>query len=500
MPNTYHRLEKHFQKLAQIEHALTFLQWDHMVMMPPGGNHSRAKAIAELTAVHHGELSSDETGELLHQAKDKASDPVQKRSIIEMERSYMQAVCLPSALVKAKSLAATKCEHGWRSQRMENDWDSFLKNFKEVVNLCRQEAQARFDCSLEKVATPYDALLDLYCTGDKSDFIGTIFAELKNNLPTMVRKIEEKQSNHVEIQFPKKFDSENQKNLCIELMHCLGFDFNNGRLDVSSHPFSTGCRGDHRITTRFKNNDFFDSLLATAHESGHAAYEAGLPSQWDDLPIGQARNLCIHESQSLLFEKLIFLTTPFFDYFTQKIHSHLPSTTQLNSTQLRQAATKVKPSFIRIEADEATYPLHVVLRFEIEKDLINSTLEPQHIPEVWDLKMQQYLGLSTAGDYKNGCLQDMHWTDGTFGYFPSYTMGAINSAQIFQTIRSSFPNWADDFRKGKIIFLLEWLKGKIWSKGSSMDSQEILLQATGEKTNPEYLLQHLRNRYLLDEY
>jgi carboxypeptidase Taq len=496
MPNAYRLLEEHFQKLSRLNHALTFLQWDHMVMMPPGGSDARAKAIAELAALHHELLVSPRTGDLLKEAALQTRETGQLRSLQEMEREYQEAICLPPDLVKAQSLAGSKCEHDWRSQRKNNDWAGFLTNFRQVVQLAREEAQARFHFTPGRFATPYDALLDLYCTGDSNSLIGDTFARLKRTLPGLVQEVFDRQQGDSLPDLRGHYPVDQQRLLSLDLMRCLGFNFTEGRLDVSSHPFSTGCRGDQRITTRFRETDFLDALMATAHETGHACYESGLPVEWDGLPAGCARNLCIHESQSLLFEKQLFLSRPFIDFFSTRMHTFLPTTAKIESQKLWKAATRVKPSYIRVEADEVTYPLHIILRYEIESRLINGTLKTEDIPLIWDAKMQEYFGLSTAGDYRNGCLQDMHWTDGSFGYFPSYTIGALNSAQLFAAIRRAYPDWQERLARGDVDFARIWLQENIWSKGSTMDSQDIIRLATGEATNADYFLRHIRERYL----
>ena len=343
MKNVYKDLQQHFQKLAQIDHAITFLQWDQLVMMPPGGSTSRANAIAELTAMHHEQLTAPHIKEMIDQVKQQQHPRETARSIEEIERTYTQAVCLPADLVKAKSLAGSKCEHGWRTQRAENNWPSFLLNFTEVVKLAREEAQARQASDPARLATPYDALLDLYCTGDSSQLISDVFQKLKTELPGLLQQVEQYQP--VKRDWPKfDFSQENQHQLCHALMECLGFNFNNGRLDVSMHPFSTGDLGDQRITTRFKKTEFIEALLATAHETGHASYESGLPPQWHGLPVGQARNMCIHESQSLLFEKQIFLSKPFLRFFTAKIHQHLPQTKAFSAEEIWTMCSSSNPA------------------------------------------------------------------------------------------------------------------------------------------------------------
>ncbi len=500
MPAAYRLLEELYRKLHRLDHALTFLHWDHMVMMPPGGSEPRAEAIAELTSLRHELLTARGTGDLLLEAAGQVTAPDLIRSLQEMELAHQHAICLPPELVKAKSLAGSKCEHGWRNQRKNNDWPGFLINFKEVVKLAKEEAQARRDFTPGRFSTPYDAMLDLYCTGDSNSFIADVFTKLKQLLPGLVQLVVDKQKGVSVPDLLGRYPIDQQKLLNLELMKCLGFDFERGRLDVSSHPFSTGCRGDQRITTRFREIDFLDALMATAHETGHAGYESGLPMEWDGLPVGDARNMCIHESQSLLFEKQLFLSRPFTTFFSTRMHALLPATSSFTATQLWAAATRVQPSYIRVEADEVTYPLHIILRYEIESSLINDSLRVEDIPLIWDQKMQLYLGLSTAENYSNGCLQDMHWTDGSFGYFPSYTIGALNSAQIFAALCRTYPDWQQKLTCGEISFVREWLQEKIWSKASTMDSQEIIRFATGESTNPDYFLRHIRDRYLDEKY
>ena len=491
----YHRAQEYFLKISRLDHAITYLQWDQLVMMPPGGNDGRATAIAELVAMRHDLLCAQELGEAVEQANDQNNDAVTARSLQEMQRQIRNATCLSARLVKAQSLAGSTCEHGWRQQRQDNDWRGFLVNFEEVVRLAREEAQARHGAARQPFASPYDALLDLYCTGDSSDRIASVFATLTTELPMVIKEAMNCQAGEV-IEMNGAYPIDAQKRLNHALMGKLGFDFQRGRLDISSHPFSTGTRGDHRITTRFREDELFEALMATAHETGHASYEAGLPEKWDNLPIGSARNLSIHESQSLLFEKQLFLSRPFFSYFATTIHEILPQTGAFSAEKMRAACCRVMPSYIRVEADEVTYPLHVVLRFEIEKALINGEAEAGDVPEMWDEKMQKYLGLSTAGNYRDGCLQDIHWTDGSFGYFPSYTLGALNAAQLFAAIKQQNPDWQELLLEGDIEFLTRWLQKNIWSIASSLDSQEIIERATGEKTSARAFLEHLKGRYL----
>jgi len=499
MSQAYEQLAQHFTRLHQIRHALTFLHWDQLVMMPPGGNESRSESIAELSTLYHESLTDPAIGELLEQVETEKHPPEQKRSIAEMRREYRWATCIPAELVKAKSLAGSRCEHAWQSQRADNDWPGFLHNFKEVVSLAREEAQARQACNSGQFPTPYDAMLDLYCCGDSSSMISEIFATLKTELPDLIGAVMEKQAGRIS-PLAGPFSIDAQKRLNRSLAEKLGLDLKRGRIDESSHPFSTGDHGDQRITSRFRDNDFIDALKATAHETGHAAYESGLPLAWKSLPVGQARNMSIHESQSLMFEKLIFLSRPFMRHFTPVIHEHLDRSRRFDCDRIWLNGIEVKPTFIRVEADEVSYPLHVIIRYEIESALINGTMEPEHLPEAWNNGMMTYLGLSTAGNYRDGCLQDIHWTDGSFGYFPAYTLGALNSAQIFAAFKRKRTDWQDLLGTGSVGEIRQWLHDHIWSCGRLLESQELMRTATGEGTNPGYFLSYIKERYLEERY
>ena len=322
---------------------------------------------------------------------------------------------------------------------------------------------------------------------------------MRSVLPGLLQQVMDKQSTPP-VSAAGSYPVENQIALNKEMLATLGFDFDAGRLDQSMHPFSTGSAGDSRITTRYDECHFLEALSGTAHEVGHASYESQLPEKFRGLPVGESRNMCIHESQSLLFEKQIFFSKAFMGFLTGKIHQYLPDASKLSIDDLWRTGTRVEPGKIRTEADEVTYPLHVMLRYEIESALINGEIEADAIPDIWNEKMQSYLGIDTKGDYTNGCMQDIHWTDGAFGYFPSYTIGAVNAAQIFAKIKSEHPDWQDRFGNGDVQFVRDWLHDKVWSRGCDLESQELMLSATGSGTSADALVEHLEARYLRAEY
>lgn len=499
MSKNYLNLVERFRKISNLEHASTFLSWDQQVMMPAGGNSARSEALAELAGIQHELLTSADMVNYFDNAATEQLEESKQVSLKEMKLKWQQAVCMPSDLVRAQSLATSKCQHEWQQQRSDNNWREFLPNLNEVVSLARQEACIRQEANSDAFKTPYDAMLDLYAAGDTSEFIGKVFSDLKEQLPELLQMVIDNQGTNSKV-IHGPFDVDQQTALSKKLMEILGFNFSSGRLDVSAHPFSTGVKGDHRITTRYSQDEFAEAMLATAHETGHASYEAGLPAEWQGLPVGMARSMSVHESQSLLFEKQLFLAKPFVDFMSPKIQNFLPSTGTLSSQELWSYFTKVKPGFIRVEADEVSYPLHVILRHEIESKLINSEIEVVDIPDLWDQGMQDYLNIDTRGNFKDGCMQDIHWPAGAFGYFPSYTLGAFNAAQLFHSIRKEHPDWQARLEKGDVQFVLQWLEINIWSKGSLYTTEQLMTNATGERTNPEYFVEHIRSRYLKGEY
>jgi carboxypeptidase Taq len=493
--DTYQRLTERFQQIYRLDHAMTYLSWDQMVMMPPKGNASRAEAMAELASIRHSLLSADEVSDWFAEieAGSAAHTATQETALREMRRVWRAAICLPADLVKARVLAGSRCEHQWRQQRLDNDWDGFLENFRAVVDLSREEASRRMEMS--QLASPYEAMLELHCTGDSLALVDSVFATLREHLPELLQRARELTAG-TQSAVTGNFPVAEQQALSEKLMRSLGFDFEAGRLDQSVHPFSTGSAGDLRITTRYRTTDFLEALNATAHETGHASYEGGLPEALAGQPVGGHRNMCIHESQSLLFEKQIFLSREFCQYFTPSIHELLPDSSSYDADALWRANTMVEPGLIRVEADEVSYPLHVLLRYEIERDLINGAIEATDIPELWNDKMQSYLGIDTKGNYSEGCMQDIHWTDGGFGYFPSYTLGAVNAAQIRAAIKRSSVDWEGSLASGDVSDIRHWLSENIWQQGCQLESQPLMESATGEHTNPQYYLEHLQARYI----
>lgn len=489
----YGQLRALFTRLSRFDHLSAISGWDMQTMMPPGGNKARSEALAELSVLKHQILTAQKTGELLDRAQQEALDEFDRANLLEMRRQYDNAVLVPEALVEAKSLAGARCEHAWRVQRPANDWEGFSDNLRQVVKLSREEAQIRAQAAS---VSRYDALLNLYEPGMRSSDLDRIFGDLKTWLPDLLQKVVAKQQQEPCLIPQGPFDVDTQRKLSLSVMKLLGFDFDGGRVDVSAHPFCGGVPEDVRITTRYNEKEFLTALLGIVHETGHARYEQNLPREWLGQPVAQARSTAIHESQSLFFEMQLARGSDFLKVLRPLIVNQFGEQPALEESNFIRLNQRVKPGLIRVDADEVSYPAHVILRYEIERALIEGEIEVEDIPALWNEKMHSYLGLDTVGDYRNGCMQDIHWTDGAFGYFPTYTLGAMYAAQLFDSARSAMPKLSEDIAAGNLTELFHWLQQNIWRHASRYPTDTLITNATGKTLDPSYFRQHLESRYL----
>ena len=497
--SAYQQLHDHFLKINDLQHVEGITNWDEAAMMPSGGGEARGQALATLQVIIHEMVTDPRIAEWAEVAESEDLDDWQTANVREIRRVYRQSTCMPSELVGSLQKATSRCEQAWRQYRAENDWESMVPLLSEVVNLSRQEAQVRADVSgLSK----YDALLDTYEPDVTSDQLDVVFSDLKDFLPGFIEQVMVKQQEDSLLPVAGNFSVEKQRELGLNMMTALGFDFDHGRLDISHHPFCGGVPEDVRITTRYSPETFVSSLMGVIHETGHAMYEQGLPQNWRKQPVGRALSCATHESQSLLMEMQACRTNQFLQYMTPIAQgtflggdSNDPSWSIDN---LHRLYTRVEQSFIRVDADEVTYPLHVILRYEIEKELIEGRMEVRDLPAAWDEKMHEYLHLSTRGDFKDGCLQDVHWPAGLFGYFPTYTLGAMTAAQLFSAAKDQVPEILDEIGKGNFAPLLTWLRSNVHSKGKYLSYNELMVSATGQEIDAQYFKSHLIERYLQD--
>lgn len=489
----YTELCRAYTRLYRYHHVASMIGWDRNAMMPPKGNEARAAAEAELNALIHRTRTDPRLAEWLRAAEAEPLDEVARANLREMRRDWRDANALPESLIEAKTLAGARCEHPWRSQRAANDWRGFLENFREVVRLVREEAQLLAD---DTGLTRYDALMDRFEPGVRAADIERIFGDVKQWLPDLIARVQAKQLDEKVLVPSGPFPVAAQRSMNLAVMKLLGFDFDAGRLDESVHPFSGGVPEDVRLTTRYREDDFAQSLLGTIHETGHARFEQNLPRAWLGQPIGVARSYGIHESQSLSFEMQLARSRGFVGLLAPMLAGHFGSQPAFEGDNLFRLFTRVKPGYIRVQADEVTYPAHVILRFEIERPLIEGEIEAEDIPALWDEKMQSLLGIDTRGDFRNGCMQDAHWTEGAFGYFPSYTLGAMYAAQWFAAMRRAVPDLDARIAVGDLAPVFEWLHANVWSQASRWDTPELVRRASGEPLNPAHFRAHLETRYL----
>ena len=493
MTPAYEELSKTWTRLHRLGHLQSIASWDRAAMMPPKGSEARASAMAEMSALLHRMRTDPRLDDLLSRAEDEALEPMQRANLVEMRREWRSSNALPEALVEAKSLAAARCEHAWRSQRPANDWAGFVVNLREVLRLAREAARRLSD---QMGVAPYDALMDQFEPGMTAAEVDRVFGDLQQWLPELVTRTRERQANEVVDQPTGLFPKATQRALSLDVMALLGFDFDAGRLDESVHPFSGGVPEDTRLTTRYRDDDLMQSLMGTIHETGHARYEQNLPRDWLGQPVAYARSMGIHESQSLCFEMQLGRSRAFAGLLAPLLVKHFRAQRAFEPDNLHRLMTRVKPGFIRVDADELTYPAHVILRYRIERSLIEGTIEVDDIPALWDEAMQSLLGIDTRGDYRDGCMQDVHWPAGVFGYFPCYTLGAMYAAQWFAAIRARWSDLDTRIARGELAPVFDWLRDNIWSQASRWSSDELAMRASGEALNPVHFRRHLDARYL----
>ncbi len=489
----YDDLVSHWSRLHRFGHLQSVASWDRAAMMPPKGSEARALALAEIESLLHRLRTEPRVGVLLATAEGESLDALARANLREMRREWTGANAVPEALVEAKSLATSRCEQAWQSQRPASDWAGFLANFRPVLRLAREEAKYLADAL---GLAPYDALMDRFEPGMRSSEVDRLFGDLQAWLPALVATARSQQSDEAVLVPQGPFEKAKQRALSLDVMGLLGFDFDAGRLDESAHPFSGGVPEDTRLTTRYVEFDFLRSLMGTIHETGHARYEQNLPRGWLGMPVAHARSMGVHESQSLSFEMQLGRSRAFVERLAPLVEKHFGARPAFEPGSLHRLLTRVQPGFIRVDADELTYPAHVILRYGIEKRLIEGEVEAEDIPALWDDGMARLLDVDTRGHFSNGCMQDVHWSAGLFGYFPCYTLGAIYAAQWFASLRRDNPQVDRQIAAGDLAPVFGWLRDNIWSQGSRWTTAELVTRASGEPLNPVHFRRHLETRYL----
>ncbi|WP_428487577.1 carboxypeptidase M32 [Rhodopila sp.] len=496
----YDRLAERFRRIALIGECASLLGWDASAVMPLGGGPARGDQLALLAGLGHQHLTAPEIEQDLAAAEtadpggDPGGDPWDNANLRLMRHAYVRAKAVPEDLVVAQAKANATCEKVWRIARQSADFAQVAPYLAEVVHLTRETA-ANLAPALG--LSPYDALMDGYQPGIRAEDVAPVFAAYEAFLATALPEAEARQARQAEPVRPAgRFPVAAQESLCRSIAERLGLNFNHARLDQSAHPFSGGTPTDVRITTRYDEADFAGALMGVIHETGHALYEQGLPTRYARLPVGEAAGMAMHESQSLIFEMQACRSDVFLGWMGGRLRDAFGGDpAPYRPENLGRALRRVRRSFIRVDADEMTYPAHVILRFRLERALIDGQLSVRDLPGAWNEALQALLGI-TPPDDAQGCLQDIHWYDGAFGYFPSYTLGAMAAAQLMMAARAQVDALDDALGQGNLSPLLGWLRQHVHSVGSRLTFNEILQQSTGRVLDPSAFQAHLRKRYL----
>jgi carboxypeptidase Taq len=486
----YEDYKNHLIKIADIAYSLSILNWDQEVFMPKKGAARRAQQIATLASIHH-ELSIDrEFGELLNQLSITELTDEENRNVTASLKEYNRNQKYTTEFVQLMSTSISSAFNSWNEAKSKDDFSIFAPHLEKIVDLKRQECEI-----LGYDNHPYDALLDLYEPNCKVNDLDTLFNDVKSQLVPFVKEIAQAPQNNEELFF-QHFDKNKQLEFTEELLNQMGYDFDAGRQDISSHPFSTNFSSqDVRVTTRVNEKDLSEIMWSSIHEGGHALYEQGLKDENYGLPSGSYLSLGMHESQSRLYENNVGRSLAYWKCNFEKLQAVFPENLNTYSAEaFYKAMNIVKPSFIRTNADEITYHFHILIRYEIEKELIAGNINVVDLPEIWNKKYKEYLNIEVPSD-SQGVLQDIHWSHGSFGYFPTYTIGSFYAAQFYNTALKEIPNLEQQIETGNLKELLSWLRIKIHQHGRLFASDEICEKVTGEKLDFNYFMDYAKKKY-----
>ncbi len=487
----FQKLEESYAEVADLAHSISLLSWDQQTQMPPRGAEARGNQIATLEGILHERLTAPALGDLLDQANSAPDQTDRQRAWLrEFEFSRARKMTLPGSLVKELALETSRAFGVWSQARKKSDFALFAPNLGRIVELKKQEAECY---GYEK--TPWNALVPDYERGLTADSITTLFAPLRDATTRLLDRI--LGSKQIDTSFlNQKWDTGIQREFGLRVARDLGYDMASGRQDIAAHPFCTTIgHGDVRITTRYSESRLLDALLGTIHEAGHAMYEQGLPESDARSPLFDAPGLGVHESQSRFWEIRIAHSRPFWSHYLPTLKQYFPGQLDgVDDEAFYRAANRVEPTLIRVEADEVCYNLHVIIRFELEVRIFNGELSVADLPAAWNDLYKRYLGIDVPNDAQ-GCLQDVHWAYGSFGYFPTYTVGNIYCAMLTEKMQADIPTMWDDCAAGRFDAILGWLRQNIHRHGKRFGAVELIEQATGHKVSCDALIRHLEGKY-----
>jgi carboxypeptidase Taq len=497
MTNAYDELIALAKDRSLLGSTASLLAWDQETYMPPGGVEHRSRQMAQLAGLIHERSTAPRVGELLDECEADSSltdDPHSDSAanLRELRKSYDRATKLPVDLVTEFAQTRSIAHHHWQDARKEADFSKFEPWLAKNIELSRRVAECYGWVDGEE---PWDALAEGYESGMRAAGVEKVFTPLRDRLQALISDLVGGPGKPAAEFASLELPIDRQKTFVADIARAMGFDFERGRIDISVHPFCSGtCPNDVRLTTRYRDDGFSDSLGATMHEAGHGLYEQGLPIEHNGTPLGRAVSLGIHESQSRMWENFVGRSEAFWTWATPKVKQHFgDAVSRLSEQDMYEAMNQVEPSFIRVEADEATYNLHIMIRFELERAMMSGELQAADLPLEWNRRYKEYLGVDVPDD-RVGCLQDTHWSGGSFGYFPTYTLGNLYAAQIFEKILADVPTLYDSFAKGDFSPLKTWLNTNLHTHGSRYEASELCERITGKSLSADPLLRHLESK------
>jgi carboxypeptidase Taq len=493
MTTSYEDLIARTKDASLLRSTMSVLGWDQRTKMPKGGVGHRALQLSQLAGMVHERSTDPKIGELLDACEADASlDDGAKANVREIRHGYDRGTKLPTSLVQERSKVSTIAEQAWEEARSKDDFSLFAPHLAKNIELARKVAEC---FGWESDEEPWDALAESYERGMRARDIEAVFTPLRDRLQALVSDLMSGSKRPSTATSELRLPVSQQRDVVKTFASAIGFDFDRGRIDTTVHPFCSGTNpGDVRITTRFSEDKFFDALLATMHETGHGIYEQGLLPEHTGTPLGRAVSLGIHESQSRMWENFVGRSRQFWTWgFPQLQKAFGDGVSHLSADDVYEGVNTVEPSFIRVEADEGTYNLHIMIRFELERVLMNGELDSADLPHEWNRRYKEYLGVDVPNDTL-GCLQDVHWSGGSFGYFPTYTLGNLYAAQLFETILEQIPNLHDQFAQGEFGALKTWLNENLHQHGARYLSAELCERVTGKPLSSDPLLRHLESK------
>ncbi len=498
--SAYKELLSKTKDLVVLSTAEGIVHWDMEIYMPPKAVEQRSQQLALLNRIRHKMATDPEIGKLLKiirtNAEYQALEEVEKRNLYLMNKSYQEQTALPEKLVSDLAMQETLTVNVWKKAKAKKDYNLFKPELQKLLDLNKQAAEILM--KVKETKTPYEALLDNFEPKMPAQTITATFNQLLAGLKPLIAKIEDCRAKTNTQILNQPVPVEDQREITQLITQSLGYDTASsaagGRVDETEHPFTTGYYDDVRITTHYYLNNFASSIFSVLHESGHALYEQNLNPKWQYQPVGSTCSYGVHESQSRFYENIIGRSKEFWTWFLPKIKQAAPSLSNLQLDPFIHAVNKVERSKIRIEADEVTYSLHIIIRFEIERDLFANKITVDELPEAWNQKYADYLGVKIKND-SEGVMQDTHWASGLYGYFPSYALGNIYSGQITSAINKDLPNWRGELAEGKLENVNTWLKTNIHSKSDFYDPEELIKLSTGTCLNSQPYLQYLNKKY-----